>query len=364
MQIPFIDLKEQYHLYQKEMQKEINDVLESSQFIGGEKIDRLQKELANFTGSKYAICCSSGTDALLLSLMSLGIKRGDEVITTPFTFIATAEVISLLGATPVFVDIDEQTYNINPKKIEDAITDRTKAILPVSLYGQPADMDEINEIAKKHGLKVIEDGCQSFGATYKGQKSCNLSDIGCTSFFPSKPLGCYGDGGAVFTNDEELASKIKMLLNHGQNERYKHKYIGINGRFDAIQAAVLLVKLKYFPKEIIKREEIGKIYSSKLNSVITPFIKNDRSSVYAQYSIRIKDRDRVIGSLNSKGIPTAVHYPMPLHLQECFKYLGYKEGDFKIAEKISKEIMSLPMSPFLKQSDQEFIIEALNEIEE
>ncbi len=364
MQIPFIDLKEQYHLYQKEIQKEINEVLESSQFIGGKKLERLQKELADFTGSKYAICCSSGTDALLLSLISLDIKKGDEVITTPFTFIATAEVISLLGATPVFVDIDEQTYNIDPENIENAITDKTKAILPVSLYGQPADMDEINEIAKKHRLKVVEDGCQSFGATYKGQKSCNLSDIGCTSFFPSKPLGCYGDGGAVFTNDEELALKIKMLLNHGQNERYKHKYIGINGRLDAIQAAVLLVKLKYFPKEITKREEIGKKYSSKLNSVVTPFVKNDRNSVYAQYSIRVKDRDKVADILNSKGIPTAIHYPMPLHLQECFGYLGYKEGDFKVAEKISKEIMSLPMSPFLKEGDQEFIIKVLNEIEE
>jgi len=361
MKIPFIDLQKQYRKYKKEIDKEIFDVLDSSQYIGGEKISTLEEELAKFTGSKRAIVCSSGTDALLLSLMALDIKKGDEVITTPFTFIATAEVIALLGAKAVFVDIDEKTYNIDVKKIEEKITQNTKAILPVSLYGQPADMDEINLIAKKYNLKVIEDGCQSFGATYKDKKSCNLSDIGCTSFFPSKPLGCYGDGGAVFTNDEELATKIKMLLNHGQNERYKHKYIGINGRLDAIQAAVLLVKLKYFNEEVEQREEIGKRYTKLLkdSDIITPYVKNDRNSVYAQYSIRVKNRDKVISRLNEQGIPTAVHYPMPLHLQECFGYLGYKEGDFEVAEKVSKEIMSLPMSPFLDKKDQDKIIEVL-----
>ena len=330
-------------------------------YIGGEKITLLEEKLAEFTGSKKAIVCSSGTDALLLSLMALDVKSGDEVITTPFTFIATAEVIALLGATAVFVDIDEKTYNIDPKKIEEKITKNTKALLPVSLYGQPADMDEINHIAKKYNLKVIEDGCQSFGATYKDKKSCNLSDIGCTSFFPSKPLGCYGDGGAVFTNDEELALKIKMLLNHGQNERYKHKYIGINGRLDAIQAAVLLVKLKYFQDEVKQREEIGKRYTKLLeeSDIITPYVKSDRSSVYAQYSIRVKNRDEVIRHLNKQGIPTAVHYPMPLHQQECFEYLGYKEGDFEVAEKVSKEIMSLPMSPFLDKKDQDSIVKEL-----
>ena len=330
-------------------------------YIGGKKITLLEEKLAKFVGSKRAIVCSSGTDALLLSLMALDIKQGDEVITTPFTFIATAEVIAHLGATAVFVDIDEKTYNIDPNKIESKITKNTKAILPVSLYGQPADMDEINNIAKKYNLKVIEDGCQSFGATYKDKKSCNLSDIGCTSFFPSKPLGCYGDGGAIFTNDEELAVKLKMLLNHGQNERYKHKYIGINGRLDAIQAAVLLVKLKYFSSEVKKREEIGERYTNLLqnSSIITPYIKNDRSSVYAQYSIRVKNRDKLVKHLNEKGIPTAVHYPMPLHLQECFRYLGYKEGDFEVAEQISKEIMSLPMSPFLEKEDQDRIVKEL-----
>ncbi len=361
MKIPFIDLQKQYRLYKHEINKEINDVLESCIFIGGDKIENLEKQLALFTGSKYAVTCSSGTDALLLSLMALGIKRGDEVITTPFTFIATAEVIAFLGAKPVFVDIDEKTYNINPRKIEESITKKTKAILPVSLYGQPADMDEINRIAKKYDLKVIEDGCQSFGATYKNQKSCNLSDIGCTSFFPSKPLGCYGDGGAVFTNSKELADKIKMLLNHGQNERYKHKYIGINGRLDALQAAILLVKLKYFPTEIKQRKDIGNRYTKLLSdsNIITPYIKNDRTSVYAQYSIRVQNRDKIIEKLNMLGIPTAVHYPMPLHLQKCFEYLGYKNGDFPISENISKEIMSLPMSPYLEKNDQDIIIKEL-----
>ena len=361
MKIPFIDLHRQYLRYKKEIDKQIAEVLDSSMYIGGKKITLLEEKLAEFVGSKRAIVCSSGTDALLLSLMALDIKQGDEVITTPFTFIATAEVIAHLGATAVFVDIDEKTYNIDTNKIESKITKNTKAILPVSLYGQPADMDEINNIAKKYNLKVIEDGCQSFGATYKDKKSCNLSDIGCTSFFPSKPLGCYGDGGAIFTNDEELALKIKMLLNHGQNERYKHKYIGINGRLDAIQAAVLLVKLKYFSSEVKKREEIGERYTNLLqnSSIITPYIKNDRSSVYAQYSIRVKNRDKLVKHLNEKGIPTAVHYPMPLHLQECFRYLGYKEGDFEVAEQISKEIMSLPMSPFLEKEDQDRIVKEL-----
>ncbi|NPA73346.1 MAG: DegT/DnrJ/EryC1/StrS family aminotransferase [Epsilonproteobacteria bacterium] len=359
--IPFINLKQQYQDYKNEIDKEIQKVLDSCAFIGGEKIANLEKELANYTGSKYAVTCSSGTDALLLSLMALDLQPNDEVITTPFTFIATAEVISFLKAKPVFVDIDEATYNIDSAKIEEKITSKTKAIIPVALYGQPCDMDEVNQIAKKYGLKVIEDAAQSFGAHYKGKKSCNLSDIGCTSFFPSKPLGCYGDGGAIFTNDEELASKLKMIANHGQNERYRHKYIGINGRLDAIQAAVLLVKLQHFEDEVAKRESIAKRYTTNIDKqdIITPFVKNDRSSVFAQYSIRSKDRDKMIKKLNDNGIPTAIHYPMPLHLQECFGYLGYKEGDFPISEMISKEIMSLPMSAFLTKDEQDKIIDTI-----
>ncbi len=361
MQIPFIDLQKQYKTYKNEIKKEIDDVLNSSQYIGGEKIKKLEENLASFCQTKEAIVCSSGTDALLLSLLALDIKRGDEVITTPFTFIATAEVIAFVGAKPVFVDIDEKTYNIDPVKIEEKITKNTKAILPVSLYGQPADMDEINSIAKRYDLKVIEDGCQSFGATYKDKRSCALSDIGCTSFFPSKPLGCYGDGGAIFVNDSKLAQKIRMLLNHGQNERYKHKYIGINGRLDALQAAVLLIKLKHFDNEVKLRKEIADRYTMLLKDtqIITPHIKEDRTSVYAQYSIRVKNREKIIDKLNKKGIPTAIHYPMALHLQECFKNLGYKSGDFPVSEKISQEILSLPMSAFLDKKDQDTIIKAL-----
>ncbi len=364
MRVDFIDLKAQYMAYKEEIDKTIGEVMQKAAFIGGEKVTTLEKELANYTGSKFAISCSSGTDALLLALMAIGIKEGDEVITTPFTFIATAEVISFLKAKPVFVDIDEKTYNIDPKKIEEKITSKTKAIIPVSLYGQPADMEEINQIAKNASGKiyVIEDACQSFGAEYKDKKSCNLSDIGCTSFFPSKPLGCYGDGGAVFTNDEEIAKKIFILKNHGQSKRYEHEVIGLNARLDAIQAAVLLVKMKHFDDEVKKRIELGQRYTQHLKDfVITPFIKEDRTSVYAQYSIRVPDRRKeIVNKLKTTGVPTAIHYPKPLHLQKAFEYLGYKEGDFPVAEKVSKEILSLPMSPFLSIEDQDYIIKTLS----
>jgi len=363
MKINFIDLQAQYQAYKEEIDREVGEVMTAAQFIGGPKLQQLEAGLAAYTGARHAIGCSSGTDALLLALMALDIKAGDEVITSPFTFIATAEVIAFLGAKAVFVDIDEATYNIDAALIEDAVTERTKAIIPVSLYGQCADMDAINAIAAKHGLPVIEDACQSFGAAYKGGKSCHLSAIGCTSFFPSKPLGCYGDGGAVFTDDDALAEKIRMLLNHGQNERYKHKYIGINGRLDAIQAAVLNVKLAHFDEEVEARERIGAAYSEKLagTAVVTPEIKPDRTSVYAQYSVRVKNREAVAGALNAKGIPTAVHYPMPLHLQEAFASLGHKRGDFPVAERVSDEIMSLPMSPYLTAEQQDFIVAALKE---
>jgi len=253
MKINFIDLQRQYQDYKKEIDDGIASVLNSSQYIGGEHVSSLEKNLANYTNSKYAIGVSSGTDALVVALMAYDIGAGDEVITTPFTFIATAEVISFLGATPVFVDIDEDTYNIDASLIEAKITDKTKAIMPVSLYGQVSDMNEINALAKKYNIAVIEDGCQSFGGTYNNQKSCNLSDIGCTSFFPSKPLGCYGDGGAIFVNDDELYAKMKSIANHGQTKRYIHKYVGLNARLDAIQAAILNVKLKYFDKEVYSR---------------------------------------------------------------------------------------------------------------
>ncbi|MGE4418972.1 MAG: DegT/DnrJ/EryC1/StrS family aminotransferase [Sulfurimonas sp.] len=361
MKINFIDLQAQYQEYKQEIDKEVLEVFASAQFIGGEKLNSLERNLAAYTGAKHAIGCSSGTDALLLALMALGVGPGDEVITTPFTFISTAEVIALLGAKSVFVDIDEQSYNIDPSKIESHITERTKAIMPVSLYGQCANMEAINEIAAKYELPVIEDACQSFGATYKGKKSCNLSTIGCTSFFPSKPLGAYGDGGAIFTDDDELATKMRMLLNHGQNERYKHKYIGINGRLDAVQAAILDVKLKYFDKEVKLRDEIGTRYSDLLEDadVITPKIAEANRSVYAQYSIRVQEREEMIAKLAKQGIPTAVHYPVPLHLQEAFAHLGYAQGDFPISELVSKQIMSLPMSAYLSEAEQDFVVHAI-----
>lgn len=360
MKLPFIDLKSQYEAHKDTINATILNVLDSTQFIMGQEVKTLEEKLAHFCGTKHALACSSGTDALLLALMAYDIGPGDEVITSPFTFIATAEVIAFLRATPVFVDIDPVSYNMNPSLLEAAITPKTKAIMPVSLYGQCPDMDAINAIAQKHGIPVIEDGAQSFGATYKGKKSCALSTIGCTSFFPSKPLGCYGDGGAIFTDDDALAKKMRILLNHGQEERYKHEYVGINGRLDTIQAAVLNVKLDYFDAEITARERIGARYSALLQqSVITPVVSEGYSSVYAQYSVRVPNRERVAKTLNEAGIPTAIHYPIPLHLQPAFTYLGYKEGDFPVSETVAKEIMSLPMSPFLTHEQQDMVVDAL-----
>ncbi|MCK9490920.1 MAG: DegT/DnrJ/EryC1/StrS family aminotransferase [Sulfurimonas sp.] len=361
MKINFIDLQTQYLKYKEEIDSEMAEVLHLSEFIGGQKLDDLEKDLASFVGVKHAIACSSATDALLLSLMALNIGYGDEVITTPFAFVAAAEAVAFLGAKPIFVDIDKDSYNIDPSKIEAVITDRTKAIIPVSLFGQCADMDPINEIAKKHEIAVIEDASQSFGATYNEKKSCSLSTIGCTSFFPSNPLGAYGDGGALFTNDDELAQKIRVLINHGQDEKYKHKYIGINGRLDALQAAVLNVKLKYFEEEIKLRDDIGSRYSDLLEDaeIITPKVAENLTSVYAHYSIRVQDREAMLEKLNSKEIPTAICYPISIHLQEAFLYLGYKEGDFPISEEVSTQIISLPMSPYLTETEQDFIVEAI-----
>ncbi len=361
MQIDFANLKIQHNLYKEEIEEAILKVARDCNFIMGSQIDELERDLEKFTGSKYAISCSSGTDALLLAMMALDIQPDDEIITTPFTFFATAETIAFLKAKPVFVDIDEKTYNIDPKKIEEKITSKTKAIIPVSLYGQPADMDEINQIAKKYNLKVIVDGAQSFGSTYKGISDSNLGDISCTSFFPAKPLGCYGDGGALFTNDEKLADKIKSLRLHGQSIRYHHQYIGMGGRLDTIQAAVLNVKLKYYEKDLKLRQDVAVKYTKALNAknIETPFVKSDRTSAWAQYSIRVENRTELQTKLQNLGIPTAVHYPMPLHVQECFKYLNLKEGDFPISEKVSKEIMSLPMNPYVSDEEIEFIVENL-----
>ena len=393
--IDFANLKKQYFLYYNEFEKELDKVLNSARYIMGEQIEELENNLCEFTGAKHAIACGSGTDALLLALMAIDIKPGDEVITTPFTFIATAETIALLGAKPVFVDIDEKTYNIDVNKIEEKITDKTKAIVAVSLFGQPCDLDELNLLihsSTHHPIYLIVDGAQSFGATYKGKAEVHYCDIYTTSFFPAKPLGCFGDGGAVLTNNNELAEKIKMLKAHGQNKRYYHKYIGLNARMDTLQAAALNIKLKHYKEDLKLRQKVAstytKFFSSLCNqpvrsfthspfylfthSLIFPFTKNDRTSAWAQYSIRLKAkgkgqkvdelRQKIQELLKKAGIPTAIHYPMPLHLQECFKYLGYKKGDFPVAEKVSKEIISLPMNPYLTEEEINYIVDRVKEV--
>ena len=360
MKINFIDLQGQYRKYKNEIDEQIAQTLDASAYIGGQKVALLEENLARFSGAKHAIACSNGSSAIFVSLLALGIGRGDEVITSPFTFFATAEMIALTGAKPVFVDIDEKTYNIDPNLIQAAITPKTKAIMPVSLFGQIADMKRINQIAAKHGLTVIEDAAQSFGAKQDGARSCSLSKLATTSFFPAKPLGCYGDGGAIFTSDDELAQKIKILLNHGSKERYFHSAIGINGRLDAIQAGVLNVKLKYFEDEIARRQEVAARYDQNLKNVVTPFVESGNTSVWAQYCIRVKDRARILEICAQKGVPTGVYYPLPLHLQEVFKDLGYKKGDFAVSERVSEDIMALPMSAFLSEQEQDYVIEVIN----
>jgi len=360
--LDFIDLKTQRDRIKGGLDHRLARIFDSCQFIMGPEVAELDKALAQYTGVKHAVSLSSGTDALLLSLMAVGVKPGDEVITTPFSFFATAEVVSLLGATPVFVDIEQDTLNIAPDKIDSAITGKTKAIIPVSLYGQCADMEAINQVAKAKGIPVIEDGAQSFGAEYKGRKSCGLSAIGCASFFPSKPLGCYGDGGACFTDDDNLADTLRQLLNHGQDRRYNHPLIGTNARMDTIQAAVLLEKLAIFPDEVEARARIGARYTELLNgAVVTPVIAPGNTHVYAQYTIRIKSRDQAQQELSKKGIPTAVHYPIPLHLQPAYGHLGQGQGSFPVAEAAAAEVISLPMHPYLSDKDIEHVAEAVIE---
>jgi UDP-2-acetamido-2-deoxy-ribo-hexuluronate aminotransferase len=360
MNIDFANLKLAYMAHQEVFEKEISRVLSDASYIMGPEIEKLEAGLSQFTGAKHSVSCSSGTDALLLAMMALDIKPGDEIITTPFTFISTAETIALLGAKPVFVDIDEETFNIDVNLIEPKITQKTKAIVPVSLFGQVADMDEINTLAEKHNLSVIEDAAQSFGATYKGKKSCNLSTIACTSFFPAKPLGCFGDGGAVFTSNNALAEKIKSLRVHGQTQPYTHKHIGLGARLDNVQAAVLLIKLKSYNDAINMRQAAAERYHKMLDGIIqTPVVKNYNTSVWAQYSIKIPSRDLIKSKLKEQGIPTAVYYPKPLHLQKCFEYLNYKTGDFPVSENAAKEIISLPINPYITVTEQKFIVEEL-----
>ena len=356
----FIDLEQQQNRIKKQIDTNIAKVLAHGRYIMGPEVSELEEQMADYVGVKYCIGVSSGTDALLIAMMALEIGPGDEVITTPFTFIATSEMIKLLGAKPVFVDIDPQTYNIDPAKISSAITNNTKLILPVSLYGQCADMDAINTIAKQHNLPVLEDGAQSFGATYKGRKSCNLSTVGCTSFFPSKPLGCYGDGGAIFTNDDVLAKVMREIRVHGQDKRYSHPRLGINGRLDTIQAAVLLAKFEIFPDEVMQRDRVGRQYTASINAmqstIVAPQIRSNCTTVYAQYSIMANNREQLIAKLNKMNIPTAVHYPIPLHLQPPFYN---NQLNLPVVEDVATKIVSLPMHPYLSTEDIEKVSRAL-----
>ncbi|CAN0618890.1 UDP-2-acetamido-2-deoxy-3-oxo-D-glucuronate aminotransferase [Burkholderia multivorans] len=356
----FIDLKTQYTKLKAGIDARMAAVLEHGQFIMGPEVAELEQKLAAYVGVKHCIGVADGTTALLIALMALGIKPGDEVITTPFTFIATGEMIALLGARPVFVDIDPVTWNIDPALIEQAITPRTKAIMPVSLYGQCADFDRINEIAARHGIAVVEDAAQSFGATNQGRRSCSATDIACTSFFPSKPLGCYGDGGACFTNDDALATRMRQIRIHGQDRRYHHPVIGLNGRLDTLQAAVLLGKIDTFQDEVEARGRIGARYTSLLSGVVrTPQIQPGYTSVYAQYTIEVDNRDAVQASLKEAGVPTAVHYPIPLHLQPAFANLGLSPDAFPHSLAAGRRVMSLPMHPFLDEATQDTIVAAV-----
>lgn len=360
MSINFIDLKAQYQHLKADIDARIQSVLDHGQYIMGPEVAELEETLARYVGVKHAIGISDGTTALQVAMMALGIGPGDEVITTPFTFIATGEMIALLGATPVFVDIDPVSWNLDPERIEAAITERTRAIIPVSLYGQCADFDRINAVAEKHGIPVIEDAAQSFGARYKDRKSCGVSTIATTSFFPSKPLGCYGDGGACFTNDDELARKMRQIRSHGQDRRYHHPVIGLNGRIDTLQAAILLAKLPTFDEEVAARARIGARYIELLKDVVqVPVVAAGSSSVFAQFTIEVDNRDVVQARLKEAGIPTAVHYPVPLNLQPAFAHLNLPEGSFPISEAASRRVMSLPMHPFLDEATQDAIVAAV-----
>lgn len=366
MAIAFVDLKTQQDKIKDTLARRISAVLAHGKYILGPEVKELEEKLADYVGVKHCITCANGTDALLIALMALGIKAGDEVITTAFTYVATGEVIARLGATPVFVDIDVKTYNIDPEKIEAAITKKTKAIMPVSLYGQCADFDRINAIAQKHHLAVIEDGAQSFGATYHGRKSCGLSTIGCTSFFPTKPLGCYGDGGACFTNDDELAKAMDQIHRHGQDRRYHHVRMGLNSRLDTLQAAILLAKFESFQVEVERRGHIGARYTEKFQKntkMIPPYIVEGNTSVYAQYTIRVEDREVLQEQLKAVGIPTAVHYPIPLNCQPMFDYLQQGVSSVPIAEHAAKHVMSLPMSAWLSDEDMDEVVAAIFKME-
>jgi UDP-2-acetamido-2-deoxy-ribo-hexuluronate aminotransferase len=361
----FIDLKSQQSRIRADLDKRIGSVLDHGRYVMGPEVAELEERLADYVGVKHCIGASSGTDTLLIAMMALGISPGDEVVTVPYTWISTAEMIALLGATPVFVDIDEVAWNMNAELLEAAITEKTKAILPVAIYGQTADMTAINEIAGKYNLPVIEDAAQSFGSTHHGVKSCALSTIGSTSFFPSKPLGCYGDGGALFTDDDDLAVRMRQIRVHGQAKKHHHPVLGINGRLDSIQAAVVLAKLPIFDDEIAKRQHVAEAYGSSLSGISAvgaglqlPSVSDGNTSVWAQYTMLSPDRDALSEKLTAANIPSVSYYSNPLHLQPVFQYLGYKAGDFPVTERVASEGISLPMNPYLNDRQVNQVVSA------
>jgi len=362
MAIPMHDLATQYAALRESINARIQKVLDHHQFILGPEVKELEERLQAYTGSKHCVTVASGTEALLITLMALEVKPGEEVITTPFSFIATAEVIALVGAKPVFVDVEPDTCNLDVTKLEAAITPRTRAIMPVSLYGQPCDMDEINAIAARHGIPVIEDAAQSFGATYKDRKSCNLSTIGCTSFFPTKPLGCYGDGGALFTNDDAIATACREIRVHGQSKRYVHTRIGLGGRMDTIQCAVVLAKLERFEWEVEQRQRIAARYATLLaplaDRVTLPVVRGGRTSVYAQYTVQVPERTKLQAKLQEAGIPTAIHYPVPMHKQPAYAGLG-TYPPMAVSEYLAERVMSLPMDAYMDDARQRTVSEHL-----
>lgn len=363
MNIQMVDLKRQYQKIKPEIDSAIHEVLDSTQFILGKKVQEFENNAANYLGVKYAVGVANGTDALQIALMALGIGVGDEVITTPFTFVATTETIVMLGAKPVYVDIDPISYNINPSKIKEKITSKTKAILPVHLYGNPVEMDEILSIAKEYNLYVIEDSAQAFGSEYKGKKVCSFGDVACISFFPSKNLGCYGDGGMVVTNSEEIHEKVRMIASHGSKVRYIHEVLGMNSRLDAIQAAILNIKLRYIDEWNDKRAKFAELYSQRLDSipqVKTPTKEEYAKHIFHQYTIRVEKRDELQKFLTTKNIPTAIHYPIPLHMQPAFRGFA-EEGSLPEAEKAAKEVISLPMHPDLLEEEIEYITNSIKE---
>ncbi|WP_324254686.1 DegT/DnrJ/EryC1/StrS family aminotransferase [Halomonas sp. KAO] len=349
--MPFIDLAAQQARIKDKIDAGIQRVLAHGKYILGPEVSELEDKLAAYTGAKYCISCANGTDALQIAQMALGIGPGDEVITPGFTYIATAETVAVLGAKPVYVDIDPRTYNLDPAKLEAAITPRTRAIIPVSLYGQCADFDAINAVAEKHGIPVLEDAAQSFGATYKGRQSVNLSTIGITSFFPSKPLGCYGDGGAIFTNDDELATVLRQIARHGQDRRYHHLRVGVNSRLDTLQAAILLPKLEIFDEELALRQQVAERYSQLLNDAgitTTPYVEPHNTSAWAQYTIRVDNREQVQQALKEASIPTAVHYPIPLNKQPA---VADESAILPEGDRAAQQVVSLPMHPYLSENE-------------